>query len=117
MKAVFHLLQHGRPMLAFEQEYSLLSALKVPNLTVNASRSGWSDNSGWALCEVLAEVTRLSQCARLQSSPVIGASLDESDDYMSVHAYIVLPDFSRRHIFVGLPSIKHKLVCIVADGA
>ena len=75
---------------------------------------------------------------------MIGASLDESDVYVSVHAYIVLPDFSRRPIFVGLPSIKgkpnaenltalflsalktkgglsaadikRKLVCIAADG-
>ena len=76
---------------------------------------------------------------------MIGASLDEPDGYMSVHAYIALPDFSRRHIFVGLSSIKgkpnpenltalflsalktegglsatdikRKLVCIAADGA
>lgn len=146
MKGVFHTLAHGRPMLAYEQQYELLKALELPNLgTGLGSRSGWSDSTGWTLCEAISEVTRESQAATVQSSPYVAASMDESCGLMSIHCYVVMPGFQRKHVFVGLPKIqgkpnadnlrklflstlrekvgltadiiKHRLVCIAADGA
>lgn len=92
-------------MLTYEQQYELLKALKVPNLDSSEDTSGWSDSTGWHLCEVVADMTRQAQSNTVQSSPFIGTSLDESAGLISVHAYAAMPDFSRKYIFVGLPKI------------
>ena len=105
MRVVFHILAHGRPIKAYGEFYDLLSNMQIPEL----SSRGWSDATGWNYAEAIGETLRQHQCKILHGSAYLGASLDESEGFMFVHAYTVNSQFEREHIFIGLPRIEGKL--------
>jgi len=117
---VFHMLQHGRPMLEYESMRELFTFLKMPHL----SKKHWGDNSGWLMAEYLH--AQVMQKARevIHGGKFLSISVDEvttvdNQAWISIHAYVV-QDFYRTPILVSVErltegAIAPKLAEVIVD--
>ena len=117
---VFHMLQHGRPMLEYESMRELFTFLKMPHM----SKKHWGDNSGWLMAEYL--YAQVMQKARevIHGGKFLSISVDEvttvdNQAWISIHAYVV-QDFYRTPILVSVERLTEgatapKLAQVIVD--
>ena len=90
MGMIFHLLEHGRPMLEYEALQLLSEFLEVPKIP----KCHWSDNASWSMAEAMyAQVLNKTQMIKL-ATRYIALSCDEVSfidnlNWISVHAYVM----------------------------
>ncbi|KAF5833715.1 hypothetical protein DUNSADRAFT_9913 [Dunaliella salina] len=106
---VLHLLQHQRPMLAYEQLMELHRFLYEMQLTNSMPMKHWSPTSGWKIARFLAAEVQDELRRRIQRAPFIGISLDEASAightaWLSMHTYIV-DKGAREPYFLGVMEI------------
>jgi hypothetical protein len=85
---MFHILQHGRPMLEYEH---------------------WSDNFGWLIAKYLYRQVMMKVVEVLAAARYVAITCDEvttmdNQSWISIYAYVV-EDFYRKPILVSLEQL------------
>ncbi|KAG1669275.1 hypothetical protein FOA52_003313 [Chlamydomonas sp. UWO 241] len=97
MRVLLNLMQHGRPMTAYEQEKAVFKGLvdaKVINQDYMSS-ANWSDDAGWELVSYMARHVAKLELARVRNAAFFAVSGDEATSrdklsYFSLTAYIMV---------------------------
>ncbi|KAG1666045.1 hypothetical protein FOA52_006919 [Chlamydomonas sp. UWO 241] len=97
MRVLLNLMQHGRPMTAYEQEKAVFKGLvdaKVINQDYMSS-ANWSDDAGWELVSYMARHVAKLELARVRGAAFFAVSGDEATSrdklsYFSLTAYIMV---------------------------
>jgi hypothetical protein len=102
---MFHILQHGRPMLEYESMRQLFTFLKMPHL----SKKHWSDNFGWLIAKYLYRQVMMKVVEVLAAARYVAITCDEvttmdNQSWISIYAYVV-EDFYRKPILVSLEQL------------
>ena len=104
---LFDCMSRGRPM----NEYTTKPALLRFNNTPRIPSKHWSENSGWGMAEVLADVIVEHQKEVAAKSAFVSTSLDEVTDRagqqrLCTHIYVVDESFQRTPIFLSLDQVQ-----------
>ncbi|KAG1671702.1 hypothetical protein FOA52_007494 [Chlamydomonas sp. UWO 241] len=111
MRVLLNLVQHGRPMTAFEQEKAVFKGLvdaKVINQDYMSS-ANWSDDAGWELVSYMARHVAKLELARVRDAAFFAVSGDEATSrdelsYFSLTAYIMV-NWERVPTMLDVPRI------------
>ncbi|KAG1668521.1 hypothetical protein FOA52_012115 [Chlamydomonas sp. UWO 241] len=97
MRVLLNLMQHGRPMTAYEQEKAVLKGLVDAKVIIQdyMSSANWSDDAGWELVSYMARHVAKLELARVRDAAFFAVSGDEATSrdklsYFSLTAYIMV---------------------------
>ena len=102
---IFHILAQGRPMLEYESLNLLFNFLQVRHLP----KKHWSDNSGWAMADVMYALVKAKLQETLTAARYFAITVDEvtsvdNQSWMSIHIY-VMKDWIRQPYLLGLKCV------------
>jgi len=99
---VFHILAEGRPMIEYEFLNSLFNFLQVRHIP----KKQWSDNSGWAMAEVLYSLVKTKLVETVANAQFFAITCNEAtsvdnQSWLSIHIY-TMKDWIRQPYLLAL---------------
>jgi hypothetical protein len=87
---MFHLFQHGRPMLEYESLRLLFEFLAMPK----NNKKHWSDSFSWTMAEFMHQVVMKAIRAKVQAAHHVVLNCDKvpiihNQSWLSIHYYVV----------------------------